>query len=96
VEIPDDRVRIEEIDPASLPPGRQDYPAPDSLKAYGADWLRRGEGAVFKVPSALIASEGNFILNPLHPDFRRIKSPLPRPSVTIRACGKKKADRDDQ
>lgn len=71
VEIPEE-IRIEEIDISSLPGNWKDTPAPERLKAYGADWLLRGKSPVLKVPSALIASECNFILNPLHPDFKRI------------------------
>lgn len=73
VEVPENEVRIEAIDVASLPARWRDTPAPDSLKACGADWLKRGESAVLKVPSALISSECNFILNPLHPDFQKIR-----------------------
>lgn len=71
VEIPEE-VRIEEVNIGSLPNNWKDTPAPDALKAYGADWLTRGETAVLKVPSALISSECNFILNPLHHDFQKI------------------------
>ena len=70
IELPDDI--IEEIDITSLPNNWKDIPAPDTLKAYGAKWLSQGQSAVLKVPSALISSECNFILNPLHPDFQRI------------------------
>ncbi|MBM4145832.1 MAG: RES domain-containing protein [Nitrospira sp.] len=71
VEIPKE-VRIGEIDVGSLPANWKDTPAPASLRAYGADWLMRGESAILKVPSALISSECNFILNPLHLDFQKI------------------------
>jgi RES domain-containing protein len=71
IEIPD-KVKINEIDLGSLPPNWKETPAPDSLKAYGADWLEQKQFAVLKVPSALISSENNFILNLLHPDFKKI------------------------
>ena len=71
VEIPEEAI-IEEIDIGSLPNNWRDTPAPDSLKAYGADWLTRSASAVLKVPSALISSECNFVLNPRHPDFQKI------------------------
>jgi RES domain-containing protein len=71
VEIPGE-VKIEDIDIGSLPANWRDSPAPDSLKSYGADWLTRRESAVLKVPSALISSECNYILNPLHPDFQKL------------------------
>jgi len=38
----------------------------------GADWCRRGSSAVLAVPSAVIPSETNYLLNPLHPAFARI------------------------
>ncbi len=76
VEIPEE-LRIEEIEIRSLPANWRDIPAPDSLKAYGAGWLARGETSVLKVPSALISSECNFILSPLHPDFQKIRISRP-------------------
>jgi len=71
IEIPKE-VRIKGIDNSSLPGNWRESPAPPALKAYGAEWLAQGKTAVLRVPSILIASEYNFILNPLHPDFRKI------------------------
>ncbi len=56
VEIPDGLV-IKEIDLASLPDNWRDTPAPDSLKAYGFEWLTKAQSVLLKVPSALISSE---------------------------------------
>lgn len=71
IEIPD-AVRITAIDITTLPRNWKDTPAPNGLKAYGAEWLTQGKYSALKVPSALISSECNIILNPLHTDFRRI------------------------
>ena len=71
VEVPDD-IKVEDIDISSLPNDWRETPAPDTLRKYGTDWLARGESAVLRVPSALIASECNFILNPFHPEFKKI------------------------
>jgi len=76
VEIPGG-VKIKEINVGLLPKNWKETPAPDSLKAYGAEWLVQRQTAVLKVPSALISSECNFILNPLHPDFQKIKISAP-------------------
>ena len=76
VEIPE-KVKIEKIDIGSLPANWKDTPSPDALKAYGAEWLAQGQSAVLKAPSALISSECNFILNPRHPDFQKIKISAP-------------------
>jgi RES domain-containing protein len=69
--------------PASLPLERlpasklpADWSAPgqnDVLRALGADWLRRARAAVLCVPSVVVPSEFNYLLNPLHADFARIK-----------------------
>ena len=76
VEIPDGPT-IKEIDIASLPDNWRDTPAPDTLKAYGFEWLTQGQSAVLRVPSALISSECNFILNTFHPAFQKIKISTP-------------------
>ena len=39
----------------------------------GDTWLRKMETAVLKVPSAIIDMEYNYLLNPAHPDFEKIK-----------------------
>ena len=41
-------------------------------KQIGDDWVRSGASAVIAVPSSIIKSETNFLLNPSHPDFARI------------------------
>lgn len=39
----------------------------------GDTWLRKMETAVLKVPSAIIDLEYNYLLNPAHPDYEKIK-----------------------
>jgi len=39
----------------------------------GNDWLDRGRTAVLRVPSALVPTESNFLVNPLHPDFSELR-----------------------
>lgn len=67
-----DRLKIERIAVETL---SADWRSPESreqLRAIGADWCRRGSSAVLAVPSAVIPSETNYLLNPLHPAFARI------------------------
>jgi RES domain-containing protein len=40
---------------------------------FGARWLREERSAVLSVPSSVIHSERNLILNPAHPDFAKIR-----------------------
>jgi RES domain-containing protein len=46
------------------------YPITQQL---GDEWLRNMQTAVLKVPSAIIDLEYNYLLNPAHPDFEKIK-----------------------
>ncbi len=39
----------------------------------GDAWLQKMETAVLKVPSAIIDLEYNYLLNPAHPDYDKIK-----------------------
>ena len=39
----------------------------------GDQFLKAGTHAILKVPSAVIQEEHNFIINPLHADFKKIK-----------------------
>ena len=59
-----------EVCPISQLPGnwRKD-PASDSLKILGDQWILRGSSAVLRVPSVIIDSESNYLLNPTHPDI---------------------------
>jgi RES domain-containing protein len=63
-----DRVRVEE-----LPTDWRSIAARESLQAIGTEWTKNRSAAVLAVPSAVIPPELNYLLNPLHPDFRRIR-----------------------
>jgi RES domain-containing protein len=62
-----------------LPPDWQSEPAPDSTRQLGLDWFRRQETLVLKVPSVLIPSEHNFIINPHHPAVADVIVATPAP-----------------
>ena len=42
-------------------------------RSWGDDWLSRGETALLRVPSAIVAPAFNFLLNPTHPDRAKIR-----------------------
>jgi len=75
-EIPD-AVRIDQLDSNTLPVNW--YRSRDeSLHHFGDDWIHASKSAALLVPSAAIHGEWNVLLNPGHPDFRRIKFSKPR------------------
>jgi RES domain-containing protein len=63
---------IEELPASLLPPRWRDSPPPPDLQAIGDRWAKAGRSAVLRVPSVVIPSSRNFLLNPEHPDFARI------------------------
>ena len=70
---------IESLDHKVLPSLWRAYPAPSELAALGDTWIKRGRSSVLRVPSAVIDSESNFLLNPQHPDFPKIKTSSSEP-----------------
>ena len=57
----------------NLPPGWNEQPPTIASREIGDEWLRQKRSAVLAVPSLLSMSELNFLLNPNHPDFKKIK-----------------------
>jgi RES domain-containing protein len=77
VEFADDL--IEEVPVDALPLDWQGEPPPPSSQALGDKWARECRSAVLAVPSVLLSGEPNFLLNPEHPDFKRIRIGAPEP-----------------
>lgn len=67
------------VDPGTLPAAWRSSPAPSELRAIGDQWVREGRSAVLRVPSAVIPSAGNFLINPGHPDAGRVVVDAPEP-----------------
>jgi RES domain-containing protein len=57
----------------NLPPGWNTEPPMFETMRIGDDWVRRGSSVALAVPSVLSTSEMNFLLNPRHSDFKKIK-----------------------
>jgi len=71
LEIPDDSVTAIEI--TDLPKNWAVYPAPVILSEIGERWINESKTIAFKVPSCIIHSSHNYILNCRHPEYRRIR-----------------------
>ena len=77
-ELPDD-MRIERIGFSDLPAGWREFPSPEYLQKIGDEWITRRASAVLAVPSPVIPQENNYLLNPNHPDFKRVRPNRPVP-----------------
>jgi RES domain-containing protein len=48
-------------------------PPPQETQVIGDRWVRERRSAVLALPSAISPADTNFLLDPEHPDFRRIR-----------------------
>ncbi len=64
----DERV-LEELDRRQLPRAWRSVPATSATRDVGERWVAEQRSAVLKIPSAVVTTEFNYLLNPLHPDF---------------------------
>jgi RES domain-containing protein len=71
IEIPDDIAAAAE-DVTPLPLDWQRIPAPASTRDIGTRWAGSGSSVLLRVPSVVIPTERNFLINPQHPEFVRI------------------------
>lgn len=68
-----DSLRIESESVKALPRDWRRFDPPHrELQIIGDRWCRELTSVVLRVPSAVVPQEDNFLLNPLHEDFRRI------------------------
>lgn len=74
----DDRL-CEHLNPRCLPEGWDRYPAIEATRRLGGEWIKRAATPVLAVPSAVVPSEVIYLLNPLHPEFRHLKTGPARP-----------------
>jgi RES domain-containing protein len=77
-EIPDSVSRVV-MEPGHLPPDWWQTPAPPHLTAIGDYFAAQVKAAVLVLPSVLAPPERNWLINPLHPEFARIRVSLPEP-----------------
>jgi RES domain-containing protein len=71
LEIPDNS--ITEIEISQLPSNWKVYPAPTILCEIGESWIEEGKTIALKVPSCIIHSAHNYILNCRHPEYSKVR-----------------------
>jgi RES domain-containing protein len=72
-------ISITRVDVSALPRDWRRTPAPESLADIGSRWIRAQDALALAVPSAIIPQELNYLLNPLHRHFKRIRVGRPEP-----------------
>lgn len=66
-----DETLIEKLDRSRLPRHWQASP-PVELRAIGDEWALRNTSVALQVPSALVPTENNVLLNPAHANFEKL------------------------
>jgi len=70
---------METVSVSSLPPEWRNAPSPSALAALGDRWVREQRTAILLVPSAVVPSENNVLINRAHPDAARMVYGTPEP-----------------
>lgn len=72
IEIPDD-ITVLEVTIKDLPNKWDSKPPNIFTQIIGDDFVKGNGAAILKVPSCIVPSEFNYLINPNHPDFKLIK-----------------------
>lgn len=72
IEVPDDMV-IADVNREELPVHWKEYGQMFYTQNIGEKWIGENSSAILKVPSSIIEEESNYLFNPKHPDFGKIK-----------------------
>lgn len=72
IEIPDE-LPVQTIDVNELPSEWNAFPHPAGTQKTGDQFIIDGRFAVLKIPSVVTEGDFNYLINPMHPDFRKIR-----------------------
>jgi RES domain-containing protein len=70
----DPKSEMDEIAPENLPLDWQNYPPSFACAKVGDDWIKGFQSLLLKVPSAIVPSEHNILINPLHSKLQKFIS----------------------
>ena len=71
IDIPGDSIQSFPLE--KLPADWTTNPSPDYLKVIGDHFIRSNKYLALEIPSALMMEEHNYLLNPDHPAFGKVK-----------------------
>lgn len=74
-------IRVDAVASSALPSHWRSPRQIEYLRRIGTEWLERANTAVLRAPSAVVPQESNYLLNPTHLNFGKIK--LGKPDTFI-------------
>jgi RES domain-containing protein len=75
VEVPEDLVER----PTRVPEKWRETPYGTAPQAFGAEWVQAQRSVALRVPSVVVPGEFNYLLNPAHPRFGKVRVGRPEP-----------------
>ena len=78
VDVPEG-ISIDVLPDDQLPPNWKIEPPPRETKRIGTAWAKSNSALLLSVPSVIVATERNFLVNPNHSDFARLLVGRPIP-----------------
>lgn len=76
VRFPDELV--EDLEASALPTHWYRFPAPSETRALGDQWVRDSRSAILRVPSAILPSSYNYLVNPAHSERTKVIVETPK------------------
>ena len=75
IEVPENLVER----PVRVPETWRETPYSAATQAFGAEWVQAQRSVALRVPSVVVPGEFNYLLNPAHPQFAKVKVGKPEP-----------------
>lgn len=76
-----DALSMHTITSTDLPKDWRTIPIQTALQEIGDHWLKKGTTVILRVPSVIVPEENNYLINPLHPEFEKIKITSSNPFI---------------
>ena len=70
IKVPDNNILT--LDISALPDTWKDPSPPAELKTIGNQFIKETKYLMMKVPSSIVPEEFNYLLNPWHPDIKKV------------------------
>lgn len=68
-----DNISLQKLNIADLPMDWNVFPHPSSTQSVGDKFVAKNKYCVLQIPSSVTFGDYNFLINPNHPDFSRLK-----------------------
>ena len=72
---------VNTLDPIEIPDDWDSLPPSESTQNIGTQWASSQKSVILKVPSTVVREEFNYLINPIHPKFKKLLIGNPEPVV---------------